>query len=59
MYSIGRRGEYTVWCEDGIFVRMYLSIVSRNKEKRLGLRLLNALTWPGGHIAGEWQSMYS
>ena len=32
--------------------RQYSSIVSRSQEK-LGLRLLNALTSFGGHIAGK------
>ena len=59
MYSIGRRSEYTVWCEGGIFVPTYSSIVSRSKEERLGLWLLNALTSFGGHIAGKRYSIYS
>ena len=39
--------------EGGIFVRTYSSVVSRSKEERLGLRLLNILTSFGGDIAGK------
>ena len=41
-------------CEGGIFVRTYSSMVSRSKEERLGLRLLNVLKSFGGHISGKW-----
>ena len=35
MYSIGRRSEYTLWCEGGMFVHTYSSIVCLTRGQLL------------------------
>ena len=50
MYSSGRRSEYVKVLYSYVGTRQ---LSAKQREERLGLRLLNALTSFGGQIAGK------